>query len=288
MLESLINPRRAEKGPWKMFLIGILYASLSLLLVKLFFTSDPVLVEYSGIIVVLFCVLFSFPFMYYIIKQEEREDEYIGGGIKRIWSVHKDVVFSLIWLFLGFVVAFSFWFLVLHDSNLLNAQIQTYCSINSPGQVSQCVTQYSTGKFVSPATGDVTGLAQFSSILQNNFYVMIFTLLFSLIFGAGAIFILAWNATVIAGAVGIFTNFQIIDIPLGLLRYMVHGIPEITAYFLAALAGGILGTGLIRNGVNNQRFLHVIENVIILMSAAVAILIIAAFMEVYLTPLLFA
>jgi uncharacterized membrane protein SpoIIM required for sporulation len=287
MLESLINPRRAEKGPWKMFFIGLLYASLSLILVKLFFTSDPVLIKYSGIIVVLFCVLFSFPFMFFIIKQEEREDEYIGGGIKRIWSVHKDVVFSLIWLFLGFVVAFSFWFLVLHDSTLLNAQIQTYCSINSPGQMSQCVSQYTTGQFIGP-TGDVTGLDRFASILQNNFYVMIFTLLFSLIFGAGAIFILAWNATVIAGAVGIFTNFQVADIPLGLLRYMIHGIPEITTYFLAALAGGILGTGLIRNGVNNQRFLHVVENVVILMSAAVAILIIAALIEVYITPLLFA
>ena len=80
MLESLINPKRAEKGPWKMFFVGILYASLSLLLVKVFFTGDLVLIKYSGLIVVLFCVMFSLPFMYYIIKQEEREDEYIGGG----------------------------------------------------------------------------------------------------------------------------------------------------------------------------------------------------------------
>ncbi len=287
MLESLINPKRAEKGPWKMFFIGIIYASLSLLLTKLFFSGDQVLVKYSGLIVVAFCVMFSLPFMYYIIKQEEREDEYIGGGIRRIWSVHKDAVFALIWLFLGFVVAFSFWFLVLHDSNLLNAQIETYCSINSPGQVSQCVNQYSTGNFIGPTGHATDSTSRFASILTNNLYVMIFTLLFSLIFGAGAIFILAWNATVIASAVGVFTNFQLSDIPLGLLRYMIHGLPEVTTYFLAALAGGILGTGLIRNGINNRRFLHVIENVIILICAAIAILIIAALMEVYLTPLFF-
>ena len=116
---------------------------------------------------------------------------------------------------------------------------------------------------------------------------MIFTLLFSLIFGEGAIFILAWNATVIASAVGVFTNFNLSEIPLGLLRYMIHGLPEITTYFLAALAGGILGTGLIRNGVRSKRFLHVIENAIILLFAAVLILIIAGLMEVYLTPIFF-
>ncbi len=286
MLESLINPKRAEKGPWKMIFIGIIYASLSLLLTKLFFSGDPVLIKYSGLIVVAFCTMFSLPFMYYIIRQEEREDEYIGGGIKRIWSVHKDVILSLVWLFLGFVIAFSFWLLVLHDSNLLNAQIQTYCSINSPGQITACVNQYSTGTFVGP-TGAATSGSQFASILTNNLYVLVFTLLFSLIFGAGAIFVLAWNATVIASAVGVFTKFQIADIPMGLLRYMIHGLPEITAYFLAALAGGILGTGLIRNGINNKRFLHVIENTIILLCAAIAILIIAALMEVYLTPLFF-
>ena len=54
MLESLINPKRAEKGPWKMFFIGILYASLSLLLVKLFFGGDPVLSKFSGLMVVTF------------------------------------------------------------------------------------------------------------------------------------------------------------------------------------------------------------------------------------------
>ena len=203
-----------------------------------------------------------------------------------MWSIHKDAMLALIWLFIGFVVAFSFWFLILQDSNLLNAQIETYCSINSPGRVSQCVEQYSTGGFISP-TGNATAMARFASILENNIYVMIFTLLFSLIFGAGAIFILAWNATVIASAVGVFTNFNLSEIPLGLLRYMIHGLPEITTYFLAALAGGILGTGLIRNGVRSKRFLHVIENAIILLFAAVLILIIAGLMEVYLTPIFF-
>ncbi|MCR4327242.1 MAG: stage II sporulation protein M [Nanoarchaeota archaeon] len=285
MLESLINPKRAEKGPWKMFFIGILYASLSLLLVKLFFSGDPVLIKYSGWIVVLFCVMFSLPFMYFIIRREEKEDETVEG-VWQVWNAHKDAMYAFMWLFLGFVIAFSFWFLVLQESNLLNAQIETYCAINRPSDVSGCVEQYSTGTFLGP-TGNAAGMARFLSILQNNLYVMIFTLIFSLIFGAGAIFILAWNATVIAGAVGVFTRFDLSQIPLGLFRYMIHGLPEIATYFFAALAGGMLGTGLVRNGFDAKKFVHVLQNALILLFIAIVVLIIAGLMEVYLTPLFF-
>ena len=285
MLESLINPKRVEKGPWKMFFIGILYASLSLLLVQLFFSSDPVLVKYSGLIVVTFCVMFSLPFIYYVIKIEEKQDEAIAG-FRSVWGAHKDAIYAFMWLFLGFVVAFSFWFLVLGEPSLLNAQLETYCMINSPGNIEGCVAQYTSGNLISP-TGAVTKIGRFLSILENNVYVMIFTLIFSLIFGAGAIFVLAWNATVIASAIGIFTNYKIAQIPLGLLRYMIHGIPEIAAYFITALAGGILGIGILRHGFKDKRFYHVLENVVLLLFLSVIILVVAGLMEVYLTPAFF-
>jgi hypothetical protein len=70
MLESLINPKRGEKGPWKMFFIGLIYGSLSLLLVHWFFSNDSNLSKASGMLVVLFSIMFSFPFMYYIMRKE--------------------------------------------------------------------------------------------------------------------------------------------------------------------------------------------------------------------------
>lgn len=285
MLESLINPKRMTKGPLKMLPIGLLYASLALLLVQLFFGADPVLSKYSGILVVTFTVMFTFPFMYFIIKQKEEADEVIEG-IRDVWKVHKDAIYSFVWLFLGYVIGFSFWYILMGDSNLLNAQIETFCLINQPGNIAGCVAQYSM-EGISSVTGGVTGLGRFLSILENNVYVMIFTLIFSLIFGAGAIFILAWNATVIASAIGIFTNYKISQIPLGLVRYMIHGIPEIGSYFITALAGGILGIGLVRHGIKDKRFYHVLENVILLLFISVVVLVISAIVEVYFTPLLY-
>jgi len=284
MLEMIYNPKYSEKGPVKMLFVGIIYASLSLLLVHWFFSSDPELSKASGMIVVTFCVMFSILFMYFLIRQEEKEDEEVEG-ILGVWKVHSDAIYAFMWLFLGFVIAFSFWYIVLQDSNLLNFQLQTYCRINSPGNIELCVKN--SGFPEENITGAFGNGSRFISILQNNVYVMIFTLVFSLIFGAGAIFILAWNASVIAAAIGIFTQYKLSDIPIGVLRYMIHGFPEIAAYFVTALAGGIFGVGILRNGFRNRKTIRILENVIILLFIALVILILAALMEVYITPMLF-
>jgi len=288
MLESIINPKNVERGAVKMFLVGLIYASVSILGVKFLFSGDPVLYEYAGMIVVTFCVMFSLPFMYFLIKQEKEDDEQVEGFFS-VWRVHKDAIYAFMWLFLGFIVAFSFWNIALGDANLFNAQIETYCVINSPGNIEDCVKEYAVGQ--PQVTGAATkGFQRFVSIIENNAFVMLFTLLFSLFFGAGAIFVLAWNASVIAGAIGIFTKQSLSGIPIGIARYMIHGGPEIAAYFITALAGGIFGVGAIeafRNGWKNPKLLRIVENVVVLLFIAIIILVVAAAVEVYFTPVLF-
>jgi len=282
MLEMLYNPKYSEKGPFKMFFIGLVYASLSLILVHYFFSGDIIQSKYSGWLVVLFCVTFSMPFMYFLIKQEAEEDEDITG----FWGVmkaHSDALYAFMWLFLGFIIAFSFWFIVLQDFNLLNAQIGTYCTINSPGNVENCIQNYDfTGKVIG--TGGMANSARFLAILQNNVYVMIFTLVFSLLFGAGAIIILVWNASVIGAAIAIFSKYNLAEIPIGVLRYMTHGFPEIAAYFVTALAGGIFGAGVIKNGIRSRKIIRILENSVIMLFIALVILVVAAIVEVYITP----
>ncbi len=285
MLESIINPKRIERGPVKMFFVGLLFATLSLLIVHWACSSDFVLSQYSGMIVVTFCVMFSFPYLYFLIKQEEREDEMVEG-FRGVWGVHKDAIFAFMWLFLGFIVAFSAGNIIIQDENLFNAQLQTYCMINEPGNIDSCIARSSPDS-LNIQTGAVTKELRLLSIIENNVYVMIFTLLFSLIFGAGAIFILAWNASVIASAIGIFTKYELSQLPFGIFRYMIHGVPEIAAYFVTALAGGILGTGIIRRHLKEGRFLRILENCVILIFIGILFLIFGAVIEVYFTPIFF-
>ena len=284
MLESIINPKKMERGPLKMFFIGLIYASISTLGVKWAFGNDPVLYKYAGMIVVTFCVMFSLPFMYFLIKQEEEEDEQVEGFFS-VWKIHSDAIYAFLWIFLGFIIAFSFWNIAVGDSNLFNAQMESYCAINSPTNIQDCITKYSIESY--KITGSAIKLHRFVSIIENNAIVMVLTLLFSLIFGAGAIFVLAWNASVIAGAIGIFTKYSLSGIPKGLARYMIHGFPEVAAYFITALAGGMFGVSFLRNSFRDKKFLRVIENIVVLLFLSILILIGAAFIEVYFTPILF-
>jgi uncharacterized membrane protein SpoIIM required for sporulation len=286
MLEMLINPKKAEKRPIEMLFIGFFYAALSVLLVMWIFSGDPVLSKYSGILIVTFSVMFSTPFMYYTIKLEEKKDIEIQGSF-RLLKEHSKALLSFIWLFLGFVLAFSLLYIIFPNSNLFSAQIETFCMINHPNSFSECTSQYGISSPLTSATGAFTSEERILNIFANNVYVLIFTLIFSLIFGAGAIFILSWNASVISAAIGIFTRFDISALPNGILRYLVHGIPEISSYFIAALAGGIISIAVIRHDIKSEKFWRILQDSLNLIIVAIIILIIAALIEVFITPSLF-
>jgi len=284
MLEMILSPRRAERNPWEMFFVGLVYASLSILLVNWIFSSDAVLSKYSGILVVTFSVMFSLPFMFYLIKNEEEKDmEY--EGMFRILKEHSRALIALLWLFLGFIVAFSFWHIVLPSSHSFQAQIETYCLINRPANFEGCVNDYQATR--TKTTAFLTAKERIFTIFANNVYVLIFTLIFSLIFGAGAIFILAWNASVIAAAIGIFTKSNLNQLPLGIARYMIHGLPEIAAYFIAALAGGIVSVAVIKHDTRSEKFWSILQDSLNLIIIAIVVLFIAALVEVFITPFLF-
>ncbi len=280
MLDRLIPLKRIMRKPWEMGYIGLVYSSVSLLLVSFVFSKDYVLSQYSGILVVLLTLICCLPYMYRIVKQEEGNDLQITEQGRLIME-HSRALKALMWLFLGLVVGFSFWYLALpsYSAQNFDAQIKTFCTINSPHNYEACLQQYGL------ITGAATSVNHLMAIFANNLYVMIFTLVFSLIFGAGAIFILIWNASVIAAAIGMFAG-SLGKLHSGLFRYLIHGLPEISAYFVAALAGGIVSVAFIRKDLRGERLWIILQDALILVIVAVLILIVSAFMEVYLTPLI--
>jgi uncharacterized membrane protein SpoIIM required for sporulation len=284
MIELLMKPKRAERRPWEMFFVGLFWASVSLALVVLVFGKDSILKEGGGLLVVIFTVICCLPFMYYIIKLEEGKDIEINDSGKLI-KEHSKAIRALMWMFLGFVVAFSFWYAIYPEAvgPNFNFQIKTFCAINSPSNFDYCIEQHG----IPVGTGQVAGTNAVLGIFANNIYVLIFTILFSLVFGAGAMFILVWNASAIAAAIGIFTNKTLAQLPVGLFRYMIHGVPEIGAYFVGALAGGIISVAVIRRDLKGEGTWKILQDSLLMIIIAIVILIVAALMEVYLTPLFF-
>ncbi len=282
VLESLISPFKVKHKPWATLILGFLYALIAV------FLGNWIFKEYASLLIVFLTVAAAIPFMYITIKYEERIS---ARNIERLALIkeHGSVLAAFVCLFLGFVIAYVLCYCLLPINVVQRSfyiQTITIQAINSK------ITANVTAKMIA-----------FKTILLNNLKVLLFCIIFSFLYGAGAIFILAWNASVVATAIGNFirtklsylaslahvssaaTYFQIISI--GLLRYLTHGLFEIAAYFIAGLAGGLISVAMIRENIYTKRFSTTMLDAANLLIIAILVLILAAFIEVWITPALF-
>ena len=282
VLESIFNPLKAEKTPWQMFFVGYAYSSIAILLSMWIFR------EQTSLVMVFLTVMAALPLVYRTMRLEEKKDTEIKREITLLREHNRAIAF-LMFMFLGMTLSFVTWYVFLPQDFLsvaFDKQTQTIQSINN--QVSGNAFQQ---------------LSTFSKIFLNNVKVLAFAILFSFIYGAGAIFILTWNASVIGAAIGNFIRSGISEISgsiglaklsayfgivsVGLLKYSLHGIPEILAYFYGGLAGGIISVAIIRKHYQSDKFSHIIFDVSELLIIAMGFLVVAAFIEVFVTPVLF-
>lgn len=271
VVESLLLPFKAERKPWEMFFIGFLYSTIGI------FISLWIFRDQASLIMVFMITMAALPIFYNTIKFEESKDMIMDSEVK-ILREHNKAISFFMYMFIGITLACAAWYVLLPTTTvnlLFDKQIGTIQTINNE------------------VSGDaIHNLNIYWKIFFNNFKVLAFSILFALIYGAGAIFILTWNATVIGAAIGNFIRTNIAGnyfhvVSLGLLKYSIHGIPEIAAYFYGGLAGGILSVALIRKHFKTNKFSTVLVDFSELVLIAMGFLIVAAFLEVYVTPWLF-
>lgn len=293
VLEFLIGPEKAENKPSLMIFLGFFYTSLAMLLAYIIFKL------YASMFMVFLASMASIPIIYKLIKMEEQKDTTDQNEIFLL-KEHSKALISMMYLFFGATLAFAFWYVVLPSStitDLFETQASTIISINGR-------TTSITGNITGEAVGVSSRFDIFGKIFFNNIKVLLFVILFSFLYGAGSLFILMWNASVIgtaignyirstlseiavqAGSVGIGSYFGVVS--LGLFKYAIHGIPEILAYFVGALAGGIISIAIINHDVATRKFEHVILDSADLIMLAIFITFVAALLEVYVTPFIFA
>ncbi len=286
VLESLVNPWRMEAHPGKMIGIGFAYATIGLWLARWVFEG------YASLVMVFLTTMAAIPLMVNTIKYEETKD--LRDLQERfLIKEHGRALFAFLLLFIGSTLAFAFWYAVLPSGELnlvFGTQTEAIAAINR--------TPTGTN------TGAATSVAEaFKIIFVNNFRVLVFCILFSFLYGSGAIFILIWNASVIGAAVGSFFRRELaaasslVGAPSlaqyfssawdSLWRYALHGLPEILAYFTAGLAGGIIGIAVIRHDFGTRKFEHIILDSADLLLLSVALLVASALVEVFVTPLIF-
>lgn len=284
VLESLLNPFQLKKRPWEIFIVGMVYTAVA------FFLSYFVFRDGAGLLMVFLIVLATVPTLYTTIKHEEEIDLAYDKEIFML-KEHTKVIIFLLCLFLGitFSMVLSYVFLPsgVVDSVFMLQQ-------NAIANVIRTVNDDTI------LTGDITKISLFGNIFINNIKVLFFCLVFSFLYGTGAMFILTWNASVIATAMGTFVKNELssaahlVGFPFlsvyfsattfSFFRYMTHGAIEIAAYFIAGLAGGIISIALIKHNLKEDK---VLVDALDLILISLGFLVAAAFVEVYITPIIF-
>ena len=69
VFESLINPIKAEKRPWEMLFIGMIYSSFAIILSLFIFRED------ASLVMIFLTTLAAVPLIYGAIKIEEKKDK---------------------------------------------------------------------------------------------------------------------------------------------------------------------------------------------------------------------
>ncbi len=282
VLESLLYPKVAEQNPWKMLFVGFLYTIVGALL------SFWIFADQASLVMVFLIVMAAIPITYKTMVYEESKDLIIDDEAALL-KEHNRAISFFMYLFLGITLAGTLLYIALPSATtaqLFQKQTQTISTINN-----------------AVSGNAYTQLANFNRIFFNNMRVLVFSLIFGFVYSAGAIFILTWNATVISTAIGNFirTNLSTAAqalgffdaggylhiVSLGLIKYAVHGIPEIMAYFYGGLAGGILSAAIIKKHFNTKKAPHILADFFELLMISAGFLIAGAFLEVYVTPVLF-
>ena len=270
MFKELTTPLAAERKPWELFFLAIIFSSLAILISIIFFNNQ------GGINTIVLSILAFIPLMYHALAREERQDT-THTNERFLLREHSKVVLFLIFMFLGMVVSFFAWSLFLPE--------QTTNQLFALQQEAITSTQHA-------ITGQSIGVdSPLIAIIQKNLNVMFLALLLSLFFGFGALYIVTWNASVVAIAM---TNFVHtagstgLSVFMSFIRYLTHGLPEILGFLIAGLAGGIFYIAFIQGDLKRKIVRTTIyKDVLALIAYAFLFIISAALIEVYITPLFF-
>ncbi len=269
MLEDVISPERALKQPILAFIHGLLAALIGSLLAGLIYP------QYAGLLAVTFTTLALIHVMHHILIREVAYDETLPR-LTRIITHHMPLIILFLMLILGMITGFTMAGVL--DGKLLNVQVHEV----------QQIRMLATGNAIS--TGRDILMEHFKIILTNNLRVLLVAAILGFAYGYAAVFLLAWNASLVAAA-GLIAwrtaQARLHTLPAFLAAYLPHGLIEFAAYFLGAVALSILGIAIARRDWEHPAaIIALLEDAGILFLSALMLVLLGAIVEVWITPLL--
>ena len=306
VLESLVSLKEGIKNPWSVFYLSAIVSLVSFVISFLVFKQDVGL--YSVILTTLGLTPFMTKLNLYEAKKSVSKEK--KGIVDLLFFYAKDkksigkfaaitaipfMIVSLIFqnleivslitaLYVGIFLLFSLIFLSFYREVIISfvaifagmTLVFSLLYLLLPPEIAEKSFQTQINE-IKAIRGYFWFGGTFQTILINNIGVLFLSFLFSFIYGSGAIFILAWNASILATASSMLAKSLegAYKLPIALLSYMPHGSLEIVAYFLAAIAGGIASYHLTRS-INIKNLLG---DTLFLLSLGILFLLLGAIVE---------
>lgn len=258
VLEKLVPLKVALRNPWWMFLIGGI-VSVICLVVSFIVFKDSV-----GMFATLLITIAMTPFMVNLTRYEEAKEEGLAENNLNIdfgiFQRYSDILKIYTAFFCGMILSLSVIYIIVPENtakSLFKNQLDEITAIR----------------------GKATAIDTFQKIVMNNIGVFFLAFLFSFLFGAGAIFILAWNASVLSAAIGELAKSigGLRTLPLAVMMFFPHGSLEILAYFIGGIVGGIISVAITRK--TSKRFWPIAFDGLKLMSISIVLILIAGLLE---------
>jgi uncharacterized membrane protein SpoIIM required for sporulation len=249
-------------------------------------TAYVIFPENVGLMGLAFSSLILQPFIAKLLSYEEerkyREKRY---SLKNLFKDHSQTFKTIFLIFFGILIAYSTMYLYSKEvrvKHLFGSQLSPY-------------TNYSGSAIIGGAGGACEEpSACFFGYIQNNSIVMLLMLFLSFLYGSGAILFLAWNAsvwgtvfayiaresTLVAGN-SKFSAFSSL-----FSKALPHTFLEASAYFLAVIAGVVIAKAFVREDWGTKRFTWVIMDGLLFFVISLVVVIIGAFVESWIYPLL--
>jgi len=262
VVEQAFKARWLEKRPRYAFLLGVLYTIIGIASAKLIFSSN------IGLMSIAFTSILLLPSLNKLLQDEENvEIREKKLSLKLLFKDHKDIFEIYFFLFLGIFLTYAF------------------ITIAMPLEMTERIfpAQLEVGGILGAA---VDGFEDFLGILSNNLIVLVVCLALSLIYGAGSILFITWNASAWGIIIGYLAKESVGANPLSsflvlLIPILPHLITEATSYFSAAIVGGVVSKAALREPLFSKKFHHILTDAVIFLVLGFILVVIAAYIEVF-------
>ncbi len=239
VLEASLSAKWAEKDFLRDFFFAFLIGCVALTMSHTLFNKSASIFAIALISVATVTLLTK------VLGKEEKK-AYLAakkGYEGRFLEEHEPAIQFLLTYFFAIVCVFAMFYFVLPPSAHSIFEIQF-----------EGISELSALEQAHPITS-----------FASNLVILVSTFIVALVFGGGIAFVLTWNASVAGVLLGMVALDPAGNSPILLLLIL----PELLAYHIAGIAGGIMSAGITRHGIRGKAFKYITRDVSKLIALAV-------------------